>query len=103
MEKISYITQRRRDNNKPIVKKRPVDVAFVAITAFVLFGPTVLLCLVLGQAWPLLMMVGSDVLGATLGVAKFNRPPRAVVSCVPPCVASNASTSHTVIQEKKAA
>ena len=103
MEKISYMARRRRDNNKTQNTKHPKEFVFVVITALVLFGPTTLLCLMLGQVWPLLMMVGSDVLGAGLGVAKFNRPPRAVVSCIPPCASSSAAVSPTVIQEKKAA
>jgi hypothetical protein len=102
MGKISYIAQRRRETNKPQNTKHPKEFAFVVITAFVLFGPTVLLCVVLGQVWPLLMIIGSDVLGAGLGVAKFNRPPSAVVSCIPSSATSNATVSHSVNQKKAA-
>lgn len=103
MEKISYITRRRFDNNESKNKKHPREWASVLITGFVLFVPTVLLCFALGQVWPLLMMVGSYALGATLGAAKFHRPPRAVVSCIPQRVSSNVSLSDTVSSEKKAA
>lgn len=103
MDKISYIRRRNCDNKESKNKKQLRSVAVVVITGCVLFGPTVLLCLALGQVWPLVMMVGTDALGATLGVAKFNRPPLAMVSCVPARASYSASLSDTVIQEKKAA
>jgi hypothetical protein len=103
MEKISYIARRRPETNKAQNTKHPKEFAFVVITAFVLFGPTALLCLVLGQVWPLLMIIGSDVLGAGLGMAKFNRPPSAIVSCIPSCATSNPTVSHSVNHQKKAA
>lgn len=104
MGKISYIAQRRRETNNAQNTKHPKEFAFVVITALVLFGPTALLCLVLGQVWPLLMIIGSDVLGAGFGMAKFNRPPRAIVSCIPSGASSSSTTvSQSIIQEKKAA
>ena len=103
MEKISYITRRRFDNHESKYQMHPRELALIVITGFFLFGPTVLLCFALGQVWPLLMMVGGDALGATLGVAKFNRPPRAVVSCVPQRASSSGPLSDAVIQERKAA
>jgi hypothetical protein len=103
MEKVSYLRRRRFDNTEAKHEKPRREFTFIVITALTLIGPTLLLCLAMGQWWPLLLMTSSDVLGATLGVAKFNRPVRAVASCVPARTSSTCSLSTEVTSEKKAA
>jgi hypothetical protein len=70
-------------NKRPVIstpkRSRTEEFSVVAITAAAIFGPVVLLCLVSGQLWPLFLMAGSDVVGATLGVRSFNKTDRQVV------------------------
>jgi len=62
-------------NKRPVIslpkRSRSEEFSVVAITAVALFGPVVLLCVAFGQLWPLFLIAGSDVVGATLGVRSY--------------------------------
>jgi hypothetical protein len=79
------------------------EVGFMAITVLAVFGPTVLLCMAMGQVWPLLLIAGTDALGASVGAVAYNRVNQPVLSCVPGATAAQPSERTSVINLKKAA
>ena len=79
------------------------EVGFLAITALTVFGPTVLLCMAMGQVWPLFLIAGTDVVGAGLGVAVYKTVNQPVLSCVQHETTAQPSESTDVINLKKAA
>jgi hypothetical protein len=70
-------------NKRPVIsvpkRSRSEEYSVWAITAVALFGPVVLLCLAFGQLWPLFLIAGSDVVGATLGVRGYKHADHEVV------------------------
>jgi hypothetical protein len=87
-------------------EKQPMplrEVGFMAITALTVFGPTVLLCMAMGQVWPLFLIAGTNVIGAGLGVAAHDRVNEPVLSCVPGATAAQATEQTDIINLKKAA
>ena len=79
------------------------DVTFFAEAVLVLIVPALLLCLVLGQFWPLLLVAGSQTLGGALGVVRFKNSFDAVQSCVPEGKKLNASRGANSVDWRKAA
>src|SRR5881397_3246613 len=53
------------------------------VAELALLGPTLLLCIVMAQVWPLYMMAGIQILGVMLGFVKFTNPTDGSKSCVP--------------------
>ena len=87
-------------------QKQPMqlrEVGSMAITVLAVFGPTALLCMAMGQVWPLFLIAGTDVLGASLGAAAYNRVNQPVLSCVPGATAARPSERTEIINLKKAA
>ena len=103
MGRISYIHRRHFATHTLKTEKKWSEIVFLVITALALFGPTVLLCVALSQVWPLLLVVGSDVIGATFGIARFNKPALVVVSCIPQRALSNTPVSNNITELRKAA
>jgi hypothetical protein len=96
-------TKKSFGNDKPENREQPIELGFIAVTVFALLGPTLLLCLVLGQVWPFFLIAGSDALGASLGVAKFRRPGQGIPACVPVTHVSSVSRQTDLTELKKAA
>lgn len=73
------------------------------VAELALLGPTLLLCIVMTQVWPLYMMAGSQILGAMLGIVKFTNPTDGLTSCVPSSERPRERSKPSVIDWKKAA
>lgn len=87
-------------------QKQPMqlrEVGFMAITVLAMFGPTALLCMAMGQVWPLFLIAGTNALGASLGAAAYSRVNQPVLSCVSGATAARPSERTDIINLKKAA
>ena len=87
-------------------QKKPIplgEIGFLAITILAMFGPTALLCMAMGQVWPLVLVAGTDAVGATLGAVAFNTVNQPVLSCVSSVSATRPAERTDVIDLKKAA
>lgn len=47
---------------------------FAGVAAVALLAPTLLFCVVVGHLWPLYLVAGSEVIGATIGIVNFKTP-----------------------------
>jgi len=78
-----------------VQQKRHVmkDVGFFMTAEIMLLGPTLLLCVVMGQVWPLFLMMICQILGVLLGIINFTAVADVRASAVPlqrdPDVSSN--------------
>lgn len=94
-------------NNQPIStpekRRGSEEVRFFAITLVSLFGPVLLLSIVMGQVWPLFMVAGSDLLGATLGVRSFNQTSRDTVRQLHLLETPDEVNNEETVELKKAA
>ena len=79
------------------------EVGFMAITGLAVFGPTVLLCMAIGQMWPLFLIAGTNAVGASLGAAAYKTVDQPVLSCVQYETTAQPSESTDVINLRKAA
>ena len=98
-----FLVTKPRSFGKP---KQPIqlrEIGVVAITVLVMFGPTVLLCMAMGQVWPLFLIAGTDAVGASLGAAAYKRVNPPVLSCVPGATVAQPSERTDIINLKKAA
>lgn len=63
--------------------KLPEGLTFLAGAALVLFGPTLIYCLVIGEALPFYWMAATQSLGVLLGLWMYTHKPAALPPCVP--------------------
>lgn len=61
----------------------PEGMTFLAGAALTLLAPTIGYCVVVGQLWPLYVMVCHRALGAVVGLTMFRKSPPGILSCVP--------------------
>ena len=76
---------------------------FFSIAELVLLGPTLLLCVVIAQIWPLYLMLGLQILGVVIGAVKFNHPTEQFQSLVLPTSTARAGMKPRPVNWKKAA
>ncbi len=79
------------------------DLWFFLVAELMLLGPTLLLCVVTGQIWPLFLMGICQIIGVLLGVIKFTRPTDAPECPAPSSAGSHVSPTLQMIDWKKAA
>lgn len=78
------------------------DVEFLLFAESALLVPSLMLCLVIGQPWPIYLMIGLQILGGVLGAVTFKNP-FSFLSCVPVSTVCASRRDPGPINLKKAA